>query len=121
MSNQLLRGGWPIKAAHAKRWKGAVALAVRNLAPARPLKTATLTLVRVSASEPDYDGLVSGFKPIIDGLVASRIIETDKRSCIGVPKYEWRKGKRGQGSMLIRIEAAITQDINPNAKQKEHT
>lgn len=70
----------------------------------QPLQTARLTLTRYSTIEPDYDGLVSSFKPIIDGLVEAGFLAGDKRANIGVPDYRWEKAKRGQGRITVRIE-----------------
>lgn len=104
MSNQLLRGHWQTKHAHAKKWKGAVrrALAILNK-PAQPLTSAALCLVRESSVEPDFDGLVSSFKSVIDGLVEEGVLKSDKSSCIGQPKYQWVKGKPKQGRIIVEV------------------
>lgn len=105
MSNQLLRGGWRVKHANAKKWKRLVALAVQDqFKPSYPLSSAALELIRVSSVEPDFDGLVSGFKAVIDGLVEIGVLATDKMSCIGQPKYRWQKCKRGEGKVIVKVE-----------------
>lgn len=105
MANQLLRGHWSAKAGHAKKWKCAVANALRILnKPPQPLTSAALTLTRVSSVEPDYDGLVSSFKHIIDALVEQGVIAGDKREHIGVPKYLWERGPKSHGKVRVKVE-----------------
>jgi hypothetical protein len=105
MSNALLRGHWRVKHAHAVKWKGAVERAMRILnKPPQPLEWAMLTLTRVSSVEPDHDGLVSSFKPILDGLVECGVLADDKRAVVGVPDYRWEKGRPGHGHVKVRVE-----------------
>jgi hypothetical protein len=103
MSNQLLRGHWKVKHAHAKQWKRAVWLKAWPFKPPSPLVSAVLSFTRVSSSEPDFDGLVSGFKHVTDGLVECGIIATDKPSCIGQPSFSWEKGKAGKGKIRVKV------------------
>lgn len=104
MSNQLLRGHWGAKAGHADKWKLAVAKALRILnRPPQPLASAALTLTRVSSVEPDYDGLVSSFKHIIDALVEHGVLVGDKRKHIGVSKYLWERGPKSHGKVRVEV------------------
>lgn len=68
------------------------------------LHRALLTLTRYSSSEPDFDGLVSGFKHVLDGLVDAGVIVNDKPSVIGSPSYLWRREKPGLGYITVRID-----------------
>lgn len=105
MSNQLLRGHWRVKHAHAKKWKAAVAYAARlRFKQAEPLDSAVLTLTRVSSVEPDTDGLISGFKHVIDGLVECGVLANDRPSNIGIPHYRWEKCAPGKGKIRVRVE-----------------
>jgi hypothetical protein len=54
---------------------------------------------------PDSDGLVSGFKVIIDSLVKAGVLIDDNFKVIGMPVYTWeyRTRKLG-GQMVIKIE-----------------
>lgn len=105
MSNQLLRGHWRAKHGHAVKWKAyAIGEIERNGKPARPLQKATLSLTRHSSHEPDFDGLVSSFKHIIDALVTSEVIENDKQSIIGQPTYLWKKAPPGKGFITVKVE-----------------
>jgi hypothetical protein len=113
MSNQLLRGHWTAKAAHARKWKKATATAamLNGSLPKQPLVSAVLWLTRVSSAEPDFDGLVSGFKPIVDSLVEIGVIASDKPSCI-TADYKWVKGSKKAGHMRVRVEERTT-DAQP--------
>lgn len=106
LQNQLLRGHWRVKHAHAVKWKAATVRAVflNGGAPSNPLTRVRLTCVRVSSVEPDYDGLVSSFKPIWDGLVECGVLASDKRSVTGTPEYLWEKGRQGHGQVRVRVE-----------------
>lgn len=87
---------WKELAAHTARAKGL---------PPRPLKRALLTLTRFSSSEPDGDGVVAGFKPIIDGLVVAGVLEDDKWSnTCGLAHYRWEKVKPKQGFLRVVVE-----------------
>jgi hypothetical protein len=104
MANQLLRGHWIVKHRHAAKWKLAVARATHGKRPSEPLAKARLTLTRVSSSEPDTDGLISGFKNVVDGLVECGVLVNDKPSNIGVPDYRWEKGRPGHGKIRVKVE-----------------
>lgn len=94
------------RAAHnaAKTWKRRVWASCWHLRPPEPLKRAKLTLTRHSSSRPDHDGLVSGFKHLIDGLVEARVLEDDRYENIGIPSYLWEKAKHGAGKVTIKVE-----------------
>lgn len=81
-----------------------VAHAIRAHLPRAPHQSVKLTLTRNSSVEPDYDGLVSSFKHVIDGLVKARFLANDKRENIGVADYQWRKAKPGKGFIEVAIE-----------------
>jgi hypothetical protein len=106
------RANWRAKHAEAKKWKTLVANHARIYAdiPRKPWANAELTLTRHSSVRPDYDGLVSSFKHVIDGLIEVGILVNDKHENIGVPTYLWEKGPPGAGY--------ITVIINPKEKQK---
>lgn len=105
MQNELLRNRWQITAGLSRLWKKRVFLNAWHLRPPVPLKTAKLTLTRHSSRRGDYDGLVSSFKAIIDGLVEAQIIENDMHENIGVPEYRWEKAGLREGFVMIRVES----------------
>ena len=106
MSNQLLRGHWRTKHGHTKVWKRKTWRAVWPCLPPEPLERAVLTITRCSSVRPDYDGLVSSAKCIIDGLVEAGVLANDKHENIQVPIYTWEQAPRGKGCMRIKVEAA---------------
>lgn len=95
---------WRNKHAHAKRWKDAVILYTRKYKPDSAFEKASLTLTRISSKRPDFDGLVSSFKHVIDGLIEAGIIINDTHDVIGVPDYQWEKGKQKLGMIRIKVE-----------------
>lgn len=96
------RNFWAIKK-ESDLWKKYVGqVAVPR--PLSPLKRARLTLIRFSSSEPDYDGLVHGFKPIIDGLKEAGVLIDDKFSNIGASNYQWEKCPPKKGRIIVIVE-----------------
>jgi hypothetical protein len=94
---------WAIKAKEAKDWKRKVLLVTGPYRPKEPLKKARLILTRFSSSSPDPDGLVSGFKHIVDGLVECGVLANDKFENIGMPDYRHVKCKRGEGKVKVEV------------------
>lgn len=103
--NSLGRTHWAIKANEAKKWRKEVAFSVIAERPKEPLQKAKVTLIRFSSNCPDFDGLVSSFKPVIDGLKDGKILVDDKMSCIGSPTYKWEKAPPGKGKIRIVVES----------------
>lgn len=91
--------------AERKRWRETVATIARVRRPSSPLERAKLTLTRCSSVCPDADGLVSGFKPIVDGLVDGGVLRDDKLRTTGMPDYRWESAPKGLGKVRIRVEA----------------
>lgn len=97
---------WRYAHQEATKWKdlvwGAV-LEAGNSRPRKPLPKAILHLVRYSSVEPDYDGLVRGFKSVVDGLVKCGVLINDKLSTTGPWICEWKKVKPKQGKIEVRV------------------
>jgi Holliday junction resolvase RusA-like endonuclease len=93
---------WRHQHREAKRWKEAVA-ELAQPRPPKPLKRYRLRLIRFSSVEPDYDGLVKGFKHPVDGLKAAGIIADDKLSNSGAWRCHWKKAKQKEGKILIVV------------------
>lgn len=87
-----------------KTWKTMVWQVAGPQRPRAPLFKARLTLVRFSSESPDCDGLVSGFKSVIDGLRESGFIVDDKFENIAMPTYHWVEVPRGQGHIRVIVE-----------------
>ncbi len=102
-TNASYRCHWTTRMKEARKWKALVESLARNKKPKTPLKSAHLKLTRFSSREPDWDGLVSGFKHVIDGLKASGIILDDKMSIIGKPDYFWTKTSPKDGKIEIEV------------------
>lgn len=106
MTNSIGRSHWTVKHRESVKWQNMVVtqcqkLGIENLG----LGSAVLTLTRFSSTEPDFDGLVSGFKHVLDGLVVCGVIINDKPSVIGQPKYFWEYSPRKQGGKIsVKIE-----------------
>lgn len=98
------KANWRAKMAEARKWKNAVIICVSKDKPDYPLSKAQIIYTRISSQEPDFDGLVSSFKHVQDGLIDVGIIENDKPSNIGQPHYRWIKGKPKKGAIIVRIQ-----------------
>jgi hypothetical protein len=95
---------WAVRMKEAQKWKQLVALVVppRNR-PIQPLSKARLVFIRFSSVSPDADGLVSGFKHIVDGLVQIGVLKNDTFTITGMPEYRWERSKRGQGKVRVEV------------------
>lgn len=102
--NAIGRKHWTIKHRVSKIWHRLVVdQCVLHKISNLWLTKADLEFTRHSTTEPDYDGLVSSFKHVIDGLVLAHVIDDDKPSVIGNPKFFWNKAPRGKGFITIKI------------------
>lgn len=96
---------WRRKGEYVRCWHSMVAAKLAGNKPEMPLLHARLTLTRLSSVEPDFDGLVSSFKPVIDGLIVCGVIANDRPSNIGQSRYLWAKARPGKGGIKVKIES----------------
>jgi hypothetical protein len=104
------KGSWKSSWAESRKWHRLIAeaLILNKVQLNEPLTKAHLRLTRHSSVEPDFDGLVSSFKHVIDGLVRAGILTNDKISNIGQPEYFWQKAKPNNGKIIIEVFRAQT-------------
>ena len=95
---------WAMKMKEAQKWKQLVKLSVGSQKPSYPLEKAKLTCTRHSSKEPDYDGLVSSFKHLIDGLIESKVIIDDAMRYIGMPEFSWKQAPRSKGFIELEVQ-----------------
>ena len=97
---------WWKKKKLSDEWNNLVMFHVlKNGAPPKPLTKAKLTLTRFSSSEPDYDGLVSSFKVVVDSLRYNAVLADDKMKNIGIPRYDWQKCAPKAGMIHVIVES----------------
>lgn len=96
---------WRDKGTYVKEWHRMVHLSVARQKPEQPLKRASLILTRFSSTEPDFDGLVSSFKCVVDALIVAGIIENDKMSNIGKPDYRWQRVAPKAGKIQVTVQS----------------
>lgn len=105
MPNELLGSHWMTRSSHKKTVKRQVLAAIQGLPwPKQPLRMARVHLTRRSSVQPDHDGLVGSFKPVIDSLVELGVLANDSAAEIGQPTYVWEKASPGKGSVIVVIE-----------------
>jgi Holliday junction resolvase RusA-like endonuclease len=112
MANLGNRSHWRHAHAEAKRWQAAVTLATIGKRPATPLDRYRLTLTRYSSVQPDFDGLVRGFKSVVDGLRVAKVISDDKLDNSGAWDCRWVKCKKGEGKVVVRVEAPLQENAS---------
>lgn len=105
MTNAGGRAHWAVKVKEARKWQSMVASACFNKQPEAPLTKAKISMTRYSSVEPDFDGLCSGFKHVLDGLVHAGIIVSDKMSVIGKPNYDWKQAPPKRGYIQVDVES----------------
>jgi len=103
MTNTIGRKHWSYKAKEARTWKDLVGLALGTNIPKRPLNKAVVMCRRHSSKCPDYDGLVSSFKHVIDGLVEHGVLQDDSMQHIGMPLFRWCKVSPKEGMIVVRV------------------
>lgn len=96
-------GHWSQYHRETQKWKRQLVPYLQSKRPSAALRKARIVLIRKSSMEPDFDGLVSSFKHVLDSLVDARIIIDDRPSVIQ-PEYRWEKATKGKGSISIRVE-----------------
>lgn len=107
MSNGLLRRHWSFIMKEKQKWHNLVGREIQGqklLGPDfKPLEKARITFIRASIKEPDWDGLVSGFKFVTDALTESGVIIDDKPSVITC-EYRWVKCKKSEQGIFVSVE-----------------
>lgn len=104
--------GWRNRYKEDNLWKKEVMVGVcQGKKPKKPLELARITLVRHSSNEPDYEGLVSTFKPILDALIITKVIVDDKVKNIGRPDYIWQYAPPKTGFIEITVESIPASDL----------
>lgn len=104
MTNEVLAMKLRERMQSKKFWKEVVIYETCGKRPPKPLLKAHLTLTRFSNVRPDPDGLTSGFKHVVDGLVLANVLANDKFENIGFPVYLWEPAKRGIGKIRIQLK-----------------
>jgi len=94
---------WGRKSVIANQWKNRVMQAIGANTPLAPCQKARIVCRRYSSKEPDYDGLVSSFKHVIDGLILARVIADDAMSFIGMPEFSWHKAPPKKGYIEVEV------------------
>lgn len=100
-------GHWGQYYSESVKWKKMLIPYLKAKRPASPLEKAKLTLIRCSSVEPDYDGLVSSFKHVIDAIVDAGIIVNDRSRNIGQPSYRWEYAEPNKGHIKVCVEEVI--------------
>lgn len=72
--------------------------------PPKPFSFYKLHLTRFSSSEPDYDGLTSSWKYIVDALKYYKVIEDDRLSNSGPWNVMWQKCPQKHGKIHVVVE-----------------
>lgn len=107
MINRTSGKHWINKFKESVKWRGLVGAECYK-AEINDLKldSAVLTLTRHSSKAPDSDGLVSGFKVVIDALVKYGVLTDDNYKVIGMPNYKWEYApKKLGGFIVVKIES----------------
>lgn len=107
MTNNLLRRHYWFVKNEKDKWHALVFNAVDREwygKKIKPFEKANILFERHSTREPDWDGLVSGFKFVTDGLVKAGVLIDDKPSVILDARYKWHKAKKDRQGIRVFIE-----------------
>lgn len=111
--NQFHGSSWQVKYAESRKWQlrlYAKMLITKQHSPPEPLNKANVTLIRHSSRCPDYDGLVSSFKRVIDALKKLNVIKDDNMNVIGKPEYQWVQSNPKHGFITVIVEEVRNED-----------
>lgn len=101
--NTLGRKHWRYKVKESTKWRSLVCNLIPPWnRPAKPLAKSRLILTRFSTKSPDFDGLVSSFKAVIDGLIDAKVIENDTPEHI-TTEYKWAKTGPNAGRISLEV------------------
>ena len=114
--NQLTYGKRYDRVKEKDKWLQLVAITVGNKIPKKPITLAEISLKRASSSLPDYDGLVSSFKYVIDALVKLDILKDDNLKILPNPTYEWTRVKRNEGYIEVCLKEIVSTEEIQNSK-----
>jgi len=103
MANSGRGWNWRVDWADKKRWYEIMSLRMKQYRPVEPLQELAVTLTRCSSKEPDFDGLVHGFKPVVDSLVRLGFVINDRMSNLKAT-YKWEPSPRNKGFIRIEME-----------------
>lgn len=103
-TNQLKGKHFRVWSNESKLWRNMVGLYLSGKKPKKPLNLARIECVRYSSKQPDFDGTVSTFKWIIDGLVEHRVLKDDNPNIIVDSVYRWKKCSPSEGHIEIKVE-----------------
>jgi hypothetical protein len=95
-------GHWAKDHKARAKWKHDVGVCLMGKVRGRPWVKARAVFTRCSFTEPDYDGLVHGFKPIVDGLVEFGLLADDGPGYL-VRDYKWEKAPRKGGKIRVEV------------------
>lgn len=109
-TNALFNTSWHQRHKNAVYWKKLVRAITLTKAPHTPLESVQIDIIRYNYRSLDYDGLVASMKPIVDGLVESKILRNDTYKITG----KWNVGqeyiKKGQEHVWIRITEKLSEE-----------
>lgn len=113
--NQVLRMHWSKRMKHQRALAWEIRMATMNSRPVVPFQRARVRIERHSLQTPDFDGMVGGFKHLIDCLlppsskhpVGLGIIVDDNPDCLRLTAIAMKVARRADQKTVVVIE-----DIN---------
>lgn len=99
-------GSWRADYAEKLKMRKAVGRALWGQIPAAPWTHANAVFTRLSARQPDDDGLVHGFKAARDALKFYRVIIDDHPRCLS-STYLWEQAPPRKGMIRILVRPGL--------------
>ena len=88
-----------------KQWYDLIAFHTNGKRPEKPLSAVKITLVRRGKKYLDYDNLVASFKPVVDGLIRSKILKDDSYEITGSWEvYQLKRSPHTTEGICISVE-----------------
>ncbi len=80
--------------------------------PAKALEHARVTITRCTSEAGDGDNLDNCAKWILDGLVASRVLQDDGPKYIGKARVQWRYAPPSKSHTLVEVVACTAEELD---------
>jgi len=117
-------GHWKVAAKRRRVWRARAGWLAKKQMLARgwrqPFAAATIRCVRHSSTHMDYDNLVAGFKPIIDGLVDGGVIADDSDAVIVGRQYAHAVAPLKHGFVEVTVTEVQPQPQEGDSSVPQH-
>lgn len=104
LSNRMVYSHWRRAYAEKRRWLELVGAHTAGKRPRKPLQRARIRAVRLSSRQPDPDTAGTGFKWLLDALVALRVLQDDSAKHVVEFECGWEYARGSAQGIKLTVE-----------------